>query len=147
QNRRVPLQPRHGVLQVKDHAVGLVQAAYESSDLGSHHPLEWKLFSTDYVDRDAPRTQRCRDLEANEAAAHNDDLLCRRGSCRERAAIGVSAKIEDLRVCTRNRKPDRVSSHRQQQPVEIVRPTVLGLDPLLPYVERGHACVESELYT
>ena len=69
------------------------------------------------MDGDAAFAKRCRDLQANEAGAQNDHLLGRRGPGDERASIRVSAKVKKLRVrSTRDGKPDRVGSHREQQP-------------------------------
>src|SRR4029450_9880440 len=69
------IDARDGLAKVKDNALGLVQRVDEPADLLPHHTLERDALRCDHVNGDATRAQGRRDLEADEAPAHNYHVL------------------------------------------------------------------------
>src|SRR5262249_4600054 len=93
QNHSTSLETADRVLQMEGDTVRFVEAAYELPDLGTHHTLQRFLFKGHHVDHEPACTQGCSNLEADEAATNDDDLLCRCGLGHECAAVCVATKI------------------------------------------------------
>ena len=128
QRRALAVDRGHGVPEMKDDAVLLMQRADEIAHLRAQHALHRPLLRRDDMDLDLARAQRRRDLEADEARADHHDARARAfGACDDRAAVGQRAQGVDVRlVGAGNRQPHRLGAGRQQQPIvgDVLPPAV-----------------------
>src|SRR5690606_31421519 len=102
----------------EDRAARLVQRPHELADLRAEHALHRPLLRSDDVDLEAPRAQRGRDLEADEARTDDDGAPCLGRALDDRAAVPERAQHEHVRLIrTRHGQAHRLRSSREQQPV------------------------------
>ena len=87
----------HGRSEMERHAVVFVQLADELPHVGAQYPFHRTGFPADDVHVDIASTQRCRDLETDEARAdhHCAARFRRRGD--DRPAVGQRAQVVHVR--------------------------------------------------
>ncbi len=78
---------------MKDDTVGFVKAPNEKADLWPQDAFQRLLVRSHDVHVDPACAQRCRNLKTNEARAHDDHTLGRRGSGNECPAVCEGAEV------------------------------------------------------
>ena len=92
QRRALAVDRGHGVAEMKDDAVLLMQGADEIAHLRPQHALHRPRLRRHDMDLDLARAQRRRDLKADETGADHDGAARAVGGCDDRAAIGQRAQ-------------------------------------------------------
>ena len=87
ERRALAVDRDHGIPEMKDDTMLLMQRAHEVADVGAEHTLHWPLFRCDDMDLDFPRAQCRRGLEPDEAGADNNRAARAFDGVNDRSAI------------------------------------------------------------
>ena len=118
ERRALAVDPGHGIAEMEDDAVLLMQRAHEVAHLGPEHALHRPLLRRHDMNLEFARAQCGRGLEPDETRADHDDAARAFHRVDDGAAIAERAQRMDMRLIgARDRQPHRLGAGRQQQAV------------------------------
>jgi hypothetical protein len=146
EDRGVAVHASHGLAEVEDHPLGLVEAADEPADVHAEDALQGLGFRGHDVHGEAPLAQRGGDLETDEARADHQRALGGRRSGDDRAAVGEGAQVVDPRIVrTGYLEAHGIGAGGNQERSELEGTTVSQKDALPRHVERLDRGIHEEL--
>ena len=146
QLHRPAIDGRHGLTEVKDDTLLLMQSSHEPAYFRAHDALEGRALRRDDVDRNAARAQRRSNLEADEARPRDSHMFGVAGPLDDAAAIGKRSQIHQPAViCARQCQSHGIgASRKEQSSVRTVGP-ILQMNGPPRRIDRHHPAVEQKL--